>query len=235
VVPTADRRVRALSDELGGDAGRIAERLGLDGEGLEEAAWGRSEAMFHTVTDPHQFPGPRSAGAVAGAWLHGALCGAAAHTQAGAPQPERLATAADMFEAVRSYGAQCTEMGDSKAALASYGMLRARDQPAFAELAPPGAVAGVSIETGMTDAVARDVLGLMALDGMAVARNALDRLARDPTPPGSEITSALATSRPHRNALELMTMPPPILDDDTPREASTSHRRAAGRRRPSGR
>jgi len=33
----------------------------------------------------------------------------------------------------------------------------------------------------MTDAVAREVLGLIALDGMAVARNALDRLARDPT------------------------------------------------------
>jgi hypothetical protein len=49
---------------------------------------------------------------------------------------------------------------------------------------------------------------------MAVARNALDRLARDPTAPGPEITSALATSRLHRNALELMTMPPPTAPRD---------------------
>lgn len=192
--------MRALSDELGGDAGRIAERLGLDREGLEEAAWGRSEALFHTVTDPHQFPGPRSAGAVAGALLHGALCGAAAHTQARAPQPERLATAADIFEAVRSYGAQYIEMGDSQAALARYGMLRARDLPAFAELAPPGAVAGVSIETGMTDAVARDVLGLdrARRNGRRAQRARSPRARPDRTRPGDHFRARDLTAASQR-------------------------------------
>ena len=81
--------------------------------------------MFWTVCDPHQWPGPLSAGAVAGAWLHGALCGAAAHAQAQArgTLPPRSATTADhLLEAVRSYGAQCEETGDSKATLARYGL-----------------------------------------------------------------------------------------------------------------
>jgi hypothetical protein len=133
VVAAADQYVSTLSRELGGDAGLIAQRLGIHGEGLHEAAWGRSEQMFWTVCDPHQWPGPLSAGAVAGAWLHGALCGAAAHAHG--TLPGRSATAADLLEAVRSYAAQCEETGNSKATLARYGLLRDRDQPALAKLA----------------------------------------------------------------------------------------------------
>jgi hypothetical protein len=34
--------------------------------------------LFWTVSDPHQYPGPSTHGALAGAWFHGALCGAVA-------------------------------------------------------------------------------------------------------------------------------------------------------------
>ena len=91
MVEAAGRHVNLLSRELGGDPDLIADRLGIDGDGLHEAAWGRSPQMFWTVCDPHQWPGPLSAGAVAGAWLHGALCGAATHVQANG-RPQRSAT-----------------------------------------------------------------------------------------------------------------------------------------------
>lgn len=209
MVAAADSHVSTLSRELGGDVAAIAARLGIDGEGLHEAAWGRSQQMFWTVCDPHQWPGPLSAGVVAGAWLHGALCGAAAHAQAQAQAqasgtlPQRSATVADLLEAVRSYGAQCEETGDSKAALARYGLRRDRDQPAFAKLAPPGAVDAVRGETGMTAADASELLGLIALDGMAVARTVLDRLARDPAPPGENTERDLASARHADDLLDL--------------------------------
>jgi hypothetical protein len=46
MVQAADRHVSLLSRQLGGDPGLIAERLGIDGDGLHEAAWGRSQQMF---------------------------------------------------------------------------------------------------------------------------------------------------------------------------------------------
>jgi hypothetical protein len=211
VVSAADRHLRALSDELRGDTRRVAARVGFEFEGVEEAAWERSERMFYTVTDPHQLPGPQSASAIAGAWLHGALCGACAHHQTGGATPTRIATIADWLEATCSYGARCDEMGDSKAALAHFGMLRDRDQPAFAALAPDRAVTGLGRETGMSEPVARDLLGVMAVDGMAIARDLLERLARDPSRPSSRIHADVVTSRLYRDALELMTMPPPRL------------------------
>ncbi|MGO9958777.1 MAG: hypothetical protein ACLP50_22910 [Solirubrobacteraceae bacterium] len=150
-----------------------------------------------------QWPGPLSAGAVAGAWLHGALCGATAHARASETLPHRSATAADLLEAVRSFGARCEETGDSRAALARYGLRRDRDQPALAKLAPTEAVDAVRGETGMTAATASDLLGLIALDGMAVARTLLDRLARDPAPPGESAERDLASARHAADLLDL--------------------------------
>jgi hypothetical protein len=48
----ADRELRALVDELRDDAA-VAKRLGLERDGLLEAAEGRSERLFWTVSDPH--------------------------------------------------------------------------------------------------------------------------------------------------------------------------------------
>jgi hypothetical protein len=203
MVAAADGHVSALSREFGGDVCAIAERLGIEGEGLHETAWGRSQQMFWTVCDPHQWPGPLSAGVIAGAWLHGALCGAAAHAQTNGTPPPRSATAADLLEAVRSYGAQCEETGDSTAALARYGLRRDRDQPAFAKLPPDEAVQAVSRETRMPAATASDLLGLIALDGMAVARTLLGRLARDPASPGERTERDLASARQTADLLDL--------------------------------
>jgi hypothetical protein len=63
--------------------------------------------------------------------------------------------------------------------LARYGLRRDRDQPALARLAPTETVDAVRSETGMTAATASDLLGLIALDGMAVALTLLDRDAAD--------------------------------------------------------
>jgi hypothetical protein len=115
---TADQQVMALSREVDEDIVLLAGRLGFDPEGLHEAADGRGALMFHTVISPHQWPGPNAADAIAGAWLHGVLCGAAAHLQTGGQLPTRQAQAADLLEAIRSYEAQCQEIGDSKRALA---------------------------------------------------------------------------------------------------------------------
>jgi len=214
MVAAADSHVSTLSRELGGDVGAIAERLGIDGDGLHEAAWGRSQQMFWTLCGPRQWPGPLSAGAVAGAWLHGALCGAAAHAQASGTVPQRSATVADLLEAVRSYGAQCEETGDSRAALARYGLRRDRDQPAFAKLAPADAVDAVRGETGMTAADASEVLGLIALDGMAVARTVLARLARDPAPASENTERDLASARRAADLLHLADELTAGIDDE---------------------
>ena len=60
----------------------------------------------------------------------------------------------------------------------------------------------------MSEPCARDLLGLMAVDGMAIARDLLERLARDPSRPSSRIQANLVKSRLYRDAFELITMPP---------------------------
>ena len=75
ILARADRELRALVDELRDDVA-VAQRLGLELDGLMEATEGRSERLFWTVSDPTQYPGPSTHGALAGAWFHGALCGA---------------------------------------------------------------------------------------------------------------------------------------------------------------
>jgi hypothetical protein len=87
------------------------------------------------------------------------------------------------------------ETGDSTATLARYGLRRERDQPALAKLAPAEAVDAVRGETGMNAASASELLGLIALEGMAVARCLLARLTRDPAPPGENTERDLAGAR----------------------------------------
>jgi hypothetical protein len=52
----------------------------------------------------------------------------------------------------------------------------------------------------------RDLLGLFAIDGAVVVRNALDRVTLDSGPPPAHIRSGLTSYRLHRNALEIMDM-----------------------------
>ena len=198
----ADRHVMALSREVDEDIAVLAGRLGFEVGGLHEAADGRGALMFHTVIDPHQWPGPNAADAIGGAWLHGALCGAAAHLQAGGRLPDRQTQAADLLEAIRSYEAQCQETGDSKRALARFGLNRDRDQTALAERAPASAVELLQADHPMTGQNARQLLGLIALDGMAVARNALDRLARDPSPANPSAEQTIDRMRAGREQLD---------------------------------
>ena len=123
-----------------GDAA-AAERLGLDLDGLIEAAQARAERLFWAVSNPNQYPGPATHGALAGAWFHGALCAAVARGWQ-ASLPARLVGAGDLMEAVQAFEAQANETGDSRATLKRYGMVRAELQPEFAALAPERAVAG---------------------------------------------------------------------------------------------
>jgi len=51
ILARADRELRALVGELRDDAA-IAKRLGLEFDGLIEAAEGRAERLFWTVSDP---------------------------------------------------------------------------------------------------------------------------------------------------------------------------------------
>jgi hypothetical protein len=85
-------------------------------------------------------------------------------------------------------------------------MLRAELQPEFGALAPERAVGALCSETGAPHDESRDLLGVFALDGAVVVRNAFDRVARDPGPPPAHITGALISYRLHRNALEIMHM-----------------------------
>jgi hypothetical protein len=85
-------------------------------------------------------------------------------------------------------------------------MVRATLQPEFGALAPPRAVTVVSRETGTPAEESRDLLGLFAIDGAVVARNAFDRVARDAGPPPAHIRSGLTSYGLHRNALEIMDM-----------------------------
>jgi len=200
----ADRELRELVGELRDDAA-IAKRLGLELDGLIEAAEGRTERLFWTVSDPHQYPGPSTHGALAGAWFHGALCGAVARGWE-SPLPQRLVGAGDLMEAIQSFEAESSETGDSRKTLSRYGMVRATLQPEFGVLASERAVAVLSSETGAPAQESRDLLGLFAIDGAVVARNALDRVAADAGPPPAHIRSGLTSYRLHRNALEMMDM-----------------------------
>ena len=226
----ADRHVMALSREVDEDIAVLAGRLGFDVQGLHEAADGRSALMFHTVIDPHQWPGPNAADAIGGAWLHGALCGAAAHLQADGRLPDRQAQAADLLEAIRSYEAQCQETGDSKRALARFGLNRDRDQTALAERAPASAVELLQADHPMTGQSARQLLGLIALDGMAVARNALDRLARDPSPANPTAEQTIERMRDGRTPRRCVENLLGVIDELAGEERETVERTKRGER-----
>ena len=202
IVTSADRQVRALMNEVGDNAAAV-ERLGLDHDGLIEAAEARAERLFWAVSDPNQYPGPSTHGALAGAWFHGALC-AAISCDAQAPPRARLVGAGDLPEAVHTFEAEANETGDSRATLTRYGLVRAEMQPEFADLAPDRAVLAIRSETGAPDDAVRDLLGAFAIDGAVVVHTAFARVARDPGPPSPHITSALASYRLHRNALDIM-------------------------------
>jgi hypothetical protein len=197
----ADREFRTLVEELGGDAPAL-EHIGLDLDGVTEAAQARSERLFWVVSNPNQYPGPSTHAAVAGAWFHGAVCAGVVRTWE-VPPPSRLVGTADLMASVKTYEAECEETGNSKAALARLGMVRGILQPAFGTLAPDRAVDAVCSETGMPSEVSRDCLGLFAIDGAAVACNALERVASDPGPPPADIAAALASYRLQRAAVEL--------------------------------
>lgn len=202
ILARADCELRALVAELRDDAA-VATRLGIELDGLIEAAEGRTERLFWTVSDPHQYPGASTHGALAGAWFHGALCGAVARGWESA-LPERLIGAGDLMEAIQAFEAESSETGDSRKTLSRYGMVRATLQPGFGALAPERAVAILRFETGAPAEESRDLLGLFAIDGAVVARNAFDRVARDAGPPPPHIRSGLISYRLHRNALEMM-------------------------------
>lgn len=211
ILARADRDLRALVDELR-DERAVTRRLGLDFDGLLEAAEGRTERLFWTVSDPHQYPGPSTHGALAGAWIHGALC-AAVERGRDAASPDRLLGAGDLMEAIQSFEAESSETGDSRATLSRYGMVRAQLQPEFGALAPERAVAVSRSETGLPADESRDLLGLFAIDGAVVVRNAFDRVARDPAPPPAHIRSGLISYRLHRDAREIMDMITSDLND----------------------
>ncbi|MGI8754273.1 MAG: hypothetical protein ACR2MB_00075 [Acidimicrobiales bacterium] len=215
ILARADRELRALVAELRDDAA-VAKHLGLELDGLIEAAEGRAERLFWTVSDPHQYPGHLTHGALAGAWFHGALCAAVARGWEAVLLPARLIGAGDLMEAIQSFEAESSETGDSRKTLSRYGMVRATLQPEFGALAPERAVRVVSSETGAPAEESRDLLGLFAIDGAVVARNALDRVTRDSGPPPAHIRSGLTSYRLHRNALEIMDMiaTMPIDPDD---------------------
>jgi hypothetical protein len=198
----ADREFRALVVEMGGEA-PAAQHLGLDLDGLIEAAEARSERLFWVVTDPNQQPGSSTLAAIGGAWFHGAMCAAVARSWE-SQVPSRLVGTADLMVAVRAYEAECDATGNSKAALERLGMVRGQLQPEFSALAPPRAVHAVCSEMNVSAEMSRDMLGLFAVDGAAVARTALESVANDPSPPPATITAALASYRLHRSALELM-------------------------------
>lgn len=198
----ADAEFRALVADMGGEAA-AATHVGLDLDGLIEAAQGRSERLFWTVTDPNGQPGPSTHAAVGGAWFHGAMCAAVSRTWE-SRVPARLVGTADLMVAVKAFEADCDAAGDSKSALAALGMVRGQLQPGFSAMAPGRAVGAVCSETGMPAETARDMLGVFAVDGAAVASTALGNVAADPAPPPPTITAALSSYRLNRKATELM-------------------------------
>ena len=201
ILATADRDLRTLVDDLGSDAA-VAERVGLVLDELIEAAEARTERLFWAVSNPNGDPGPRTHGALAGAWFHGALC-AAVWRDRESSLPARPVGAGDLIEAVQAFEAESDETGDSRATLSRYGLVRATLQPEFGALAPQRAVVAVCAETGAPQVEGRDLLGLFAIDGTVVVFNAFERVARDPGPPPAHILRGLAAYRLHRTALEI--------------------------------
>ncbi|MGH2783384.1 MAG: hypothetical protein ACRDLA_18620 [Thermoleophilaceae bacterium] len=199
VVAEADGEFRALVTRLGSDVA-AARHLGLDLDEVSEAAQARSERLFWTVSDPNRYPGPMTHGAVAGAWLHGAMCAAVICARESSA-PSRLIGTGDLMLAVRLFESKCDKTGDSTAALARFGMTRAELQPQFAALAPRRAAAAIRAETGAPEEVSRDLLGLFAVDGAAVVRYALERVGADPSPPPADITAALTSYREQQAVL----------------------------------
>ncbi len=199
VAAEADGEFRALVRKLGSDVA-AARRLGLHRDEVSEAAQARGERLFWTVSDPNRYPGPVIHGAVAGAWFHGAMCAAVIRSRESAA-PSRLIGTGDLMLAVRLFEAECDKTGDSRAALARFGMTRAELQPEFAALAPLRAVAAICAETGAPEALSRDLLGLFAVDGAAVVRYALERVGADPSPPPADITAALTSYREQQAVL----------------------------------
>lgn len=199
VVAEADGEFRALVTRLGSDVA-AARHLGLDLDEVSEAAQARSERLFWTVSDPNRYPGPMTHGAVAGAWFHGAMCAAVIRARESSA-PSRLIGTGDLMLAVRLFESECDKTGDSTEALARFGMTRAELQPQFAALAPRRAVAAIRAETGAPEEVSRDLLGLFAVDGAAVARYALERVGADPSPPPADITAALTSYREQQAVL----------------------------------
>ncbi len=76
------------------------------------------------------------------------------------------------MEAIQSFEAESSETSDSHRTLSRYCMVRAMLQPEFGALAPERAVDVLSSDTGAPDEVSRDLLGLFAIDGAVVVRNA---------------------------------------------------------------
>ena len=107
ILATADRELRALADDLGSDAA-VAERVGLVLDELIEAAEARTERLFWAVSNPNGYPGPRTHGALAGAWFHGALC-AAVWRDRESSLPARPVGADDLMEAVQAFEAESDE------------------------------------------------------------------------------------------------------------------------------
>jgi|GEM_PF-802300 len=199
VAAEADGEFRALVRTLGSDVA-AARRLGLDRDEVSEAAQARSERLFWTVSDPNRYAGPMTHGAVAGAWFHGAMCAAVIRARESSA-PSRLIGTGDLMLAVRLFESECDKTGDSTEALARFGMTRAELQPQFAALAPRRAVDAIRAETGAPEEVSRDLLGLFAVDGAAVARYALERVGADPSPPPADITAALTSYREQQAVL----------------------------------
>jgi hypothetical protein len=131
-------------------------RLGIDSNGLHEAAGARSQQMFWTSLQPTPLPRLRSRLGRSPARGCTAPCAARLSTAGEWDASAASATVAHLLEAVRSDGAQCEKTGVSRAALARYGLRCDRDQPALAKLAPAEAVEAVRSETGMTAADASD-------------------------------------------------------------------------------
>jgi len=212
----ADRELRELFDELGGEAAAAA-RLSLKIDGLYEAAQARTDRLFWAVADPHGYPPPGTHGALAGAWFHGALCGAMERSWS-EPLPGRPGGGRGSDGGVQAFEAESDESGDSRRTLARYGMVRAELQPAFGALAPARAVAVIAGELEAPEAASRDLLGVFEIDGAVVTRNALERVARDPGPPPAHIITGLISYRLHQDALEAMQiisrMPPYDPDSD---------------------
>lgn len=118
ILARADRELRELVGELRDDVA-VAKRVGLELEGLIEAAAGAPSGCFGPSATRTSTPGPSTHGALAGAWFHGALCGAVARGWESS-LPERLVGAGDLMEAIQPFETESSETGDSRKTLSRY-------------------------------------------------------------------------------------------------------------------